>query len=447
MPANRNYFQKFPTVSYNDYVIRDISIRTKLTRYIMESGIALLPYTVKDDERADSIASFYYEDPYYSWAIYLANGIIDPYAEWPKNYDTFNAYIDKTYGGFEQAIDTIVRYESNWAEDTTLLTPEAYEALAPEEKKYWQPQFGYNAETISYFRRPVDVVLLNNRLDQLTVISSNNEVTSLDNLMLEERLYQYNFLNDVAVKSTLVCIDSSEASNTQVFKYSNSTFYDIDFTSGNSTIFLKTTSNILPRANVHGTGIPTGTYVLSIANGNYATLSQAPTASPSASDYSFLNPASAVITVNRVDFSDAVFASNTGAGLQATNSFFTYVKNMNYDKSSNDVFTVSYRDTENRMITRKSNTEVIVLDHRRLDDPGDVANANSEIVLASSSLNPANKLLANSHLSNQELKYWKSVNAFEDEQQKNEARKEIFVLDALMINRLDEELEKLLGNV
>ena len=124
MPANRNYFQKFPTISYNDYVIRDLSLRSKLTRYITETGLALLPYTIKDDERADSISAFYYEDPYYAWAIYLANGIIDPYAEWPKDYNTFNEYIDKTYGGVEQALDVIVRYESNWASDTTLLTTE-----------------------------------------------------------------------------------------------------------------------------------------------------------------------------------------------------------------------------------------------------------------------------------------------------------------------------------
>lgn len=445
MPANRNYFQKFPTISYNDYVIRDLSVRTKMTRYIMETGIALLPYTIKEDERADSIASFYYEDPYYAWAIYLANGIIDPYSEWPKDYDTFNEYIDKTYGGFEHAIDTIVRYESNWAEDTTLLTPEAYELLKPEEKKYWQPQFGYNAETLTYFRRPIDAVILNNRIDQLTVIASNNKIASLDSLILDERMYQYNFANDLAVKCTLVCVDSTEAANTQIFRYTNATFYDIKFNSASNSIFLRSTANILPRANVSGTGIPSGTYVVSVANGNYLTLSKATTAGVSATNYTFSNPASAVITVNKVDFSDTTFASN--GTYAAPNSFFTYIKNMDTDESTNAVFTAAYRDINNTLVGRRSNTSMIVLDHRRLDDPGDRANTNPELVAQSMAKNPANALLANSSLSNEELKYWKSVNAYEDEQQKNEARKEIFVLDALMINRLDEELEKLLGNV
>lgn len=440
MTANRNYFQKFPTISYNDYVIRDLSIRTKLTRYITESGLALLPYTIKDDERADSISAFYYEDPYYAWAIYLANGIIDPYAEWPKDYNTFNEYIDKTYGGFEQAIDTIVRYESNWASDTTLLTPEQYDALNPEEKKYWDAQFGYNAETISYYRRPVDAVMLNNRIDQITVISSNSEVTSLNDWQLGERLYQYNYLNDVAVKSTLISVDSTVDSNTQVFRYTNNSLYDINFSFGNTTIFLKTTASVLPKANVTGTGIPAGTYITEISNGNYVTLSKAPTLSnPSAGEYKVINPASATLTVEKVDFSEVVFASNTT--LAATNSFFTYIKNMNCDKTSNTILTSAYRDTNNSLIGRKSNTSAIVLDHRRIDDPGEAGNETSK------SLNPANALLSNSYLSNAELKYWKSVNAYEDEQQKNEQRKEIVVLDATIINRLDEELERLLGNV
>ena len=439
MPANRNYFQKFPTISYNDYVIRDLSLRSKLTRYITETGLALLPYTIKDDERADSISAFYYEDPYYAWAIYLANGIIDPYAEWPKDYNTFNEYIDKTYGGFEQALDVIVRYESNWASDTTLLTPEAYEALNPEEKKYWDAQFGYNSEIISYYRRPTEVVMLNNRIDQITVIATNNEIESILGWNIGERLYQYNYLNDVATKSTLICVDSATDANTQVFRYTNSTSYDITFNSGSNIVFLKTTGSVLPKANVIGTNIPVGTYITSITDGNYITLSEAPTGSIAASDYSIYNPASAVITMNKVDFSDVIFASNTT--LAATNSFFTYVKNMNYDKTSNTVLSSAYRDTNNYVVGRQSNNRVIVLDHRRVDDPGEAGNE------ANQSLNPANVLLANSHLSNAELKYWKSINVYEDEQQKNEQRKEILVLDATIINRLDEELERLLGNV
>lgn len=439
MTVSRNYFQKFPTISYGDYVVRDISLRTKLTQYIVEAGIALLPYTVKEGERADSIASFYYEDPYYAWAIYLANGIVDPYSEWPKDTATFNEYIEKKYGSFENALDTIVGYEVDWASDTTLLSPEQYEALFPEEKKYWDSQFGYAGEIISYYRRPLDAVKLNNRIDQLTVIATNNHTSSLNSWVIGERLYQKTFAGDVAVKSTLISVDDRTESNTTLLRYSNASFYDINFTVGNTVIFVKTSSNILPTANIQGTGIPPGTYVKSVVNGNYISISSAPTSSPSPSIYTVTNPATAVITVDRVDFFDVVFKQ--GGQLKSPNSFFTYVKNMDSDGGTNAVFTSAYSDSNNSLIGRKSNTTVIVLDQRRLDDPGDSSSADSR------SLNPANALLANSYLSNTELKYWKSINAYEYEQQLNEKRKEIFVLDALMINKLDEELEKLLGNV
>ena len=416
MAVTRNYFQKFPTVSYNDYVVRDISARTKLSQYLIETGVALLPYTVKEGERADSIASFYYKDPYYAWAIYLVNGIIDPYSEWPKDSQSLDNYIETKYGSVEAARDTVLRYEVDWASDTTLLSPAQYEALPQVNKKYWSPQYGYNREVINYFRRKLDWSLDNNRLDQITVIA-NNSVNSLSEAFtIGERLYQYNYLDDVAVKSTLVSVDATDA-NTRLFTYSNSSFNDITFSSGNTTITVRSTSKILPKANVSGTSIPTGAYVKHIIDGTHFEISTAPTGSPASnSTYTFNNPATAVMTVQKVNFSQVRFANN---GVVASpNSFFTYET------------AGLYRDEDNYVIGRKGGANVVVLTHVRLD-----TNAT------------ANDLLSNSHLSNDELPYWRSVDAYTEEREKNELRKEIFVLDVNAINSLDDNLEALLKNV
>ena len=416
MAVTRNYFQKFPTVSYNDYVVRDISARTKLSQYLIETGVALLPYTVKEGERADSIASFYYKDPYYAWAIYLVNGIIDPYSEWPKDSQALENYIETKYGSVEVARDTVLRYEVDWASDTTLLSPAQYEALPQVNKKYWSPQYGYNREVINYYRRKLDWSLNNNRLDQITVIS-NNSVNSLSEAFtIGERLYQYNYLDDVAVKSTVVSVDATDA-NTRLFTYSNASFNDITFSSGNTTIFVRSTSKILPTAKVSGTNIPTGAYVKHIINGNHFEISAAPTGSPSSnSTYTFNNPATAVMTVQKVDFSEVRFAN--GGVVANPNSFFTYET------------AGQYRDEDNYVIGRRGGANVVVLTHVRID-----TNA------------AANALLSNSHLSNDELPYWRSVDAYTDELEKNELRKEIFVLDVNAINSLDDNLEALLKNV
>lgn len=424
MSVTRNYFQKFPAISYNDYVIRDISVRTKLTQYLMETGLALLPYTVKDGERADSIASFYYEDPYFAWAIYLVNGIVDPYSEWPKSTITFNEYIDDAYGGIERAQDTIVRYEVNWAADTTLLTPEQYEALPVENKKYWEVQFGFNREPISYFRRELDWTLNNNRLDRIIVVS-NSSVRSLANaFVIGERVYQYNFLNDVSAKATVAGIDATVNANTIVFSYSNSSVNDISFVSGNTYVTVKSTSKILATARVSGTNIPSGAYVKRVMSGTQFELSVSPTGNPASnSSYIIRNPAFAQLTLEKVDFSDAVFASSNTLG--APSAFFSYET------------TGEYLDKNNYVIGRLGGANVMVLRHERLDDPAKY----------SSNSGPFELLAPNSQLSINELPYWKSVNAYEDELNKNEQRKEIFVLDSSAINALDDNLEKLVKNV
>ena len=417
MATTRNYFQKFPSISYNDLVVRDISLRTKLTQYLMETGVALLPYTVKDGERADNIAAFYYEDPYYAWAIYLVNGIVDPYSEWPKDSVTLNNVITAKYGSIEAAMDTILRYEVNWASDTTLLSPASYNALQPEQKKYWSAQYGYNREVINYFRTELDWILDNNRLDRVVAVS-NDSISSLSNsFSVGERVYQYNYLNDVAVKSTIISIDNVIDANTIELFYSNTNFYDITFTSGNANVVVKSTANILPKSKITGTNIPANTYVKHIIDGSTIQLTAAPTGAPAAnSSYSISNPSLIKMTVQKVDFSDVRFA-NSGV-VSTPNSFFTYETGG------------AYMDEKNFLVGRKGGANVVVLTHERLDE-----NASSYA------------LLSNSALSIHELQYWKPVSAYDEEITLNEMRKEIYVLDVNAIGLLDNNLEALIKNV
>jgi hypothetical protein len=81
-------------------------------------------------------------------------------------------------------------------------------------------------------------------------------------------------------------------------------------------------------------------------------------------------------------------------------------------------------------VGRSGGANVVVLTHARLD----------------TNATPA-ALLSNSHLTDEELVYWKPVNAYDYELYKNDVRKEIFVLDSSAINQLDDNLEALLKNV
>lgn len=411
MSITRKYFQKFPSISYNDYVVRDVSARAKLTQYIADAGIALLPYTVKDGERADNIAATYYEDPYYSWAIYLANAIIDPYEDWPKDQQTFLRYIEKRYGGFEKAQDIIMRYEVNWAEDSTILSPAQYEALPTENKKYWEPDFGFNKDIISWHRRETDWTIENNRLDRVYVVATNTSVNTFS-FNLGERLYQYNFTDKAAVKSTVVGIEDLKALNYVTLDANTA---DISFTNNTNVLTVKGTLNIVPTASISGNNIVSGTYITHIINATAVSISQNTIGTSGNSTYLVTNPATANLVVKQVDFSPVIFASNTT--LAVPNSFFTYET------------TGPYQDENNYLVGRTSTSNVIVLSHERLD-----------------TASVPNALLANSKLSVNELVYWKSVNAYEDEVQKNEKKKEIFVLDKNLINQLDDALAEIVKN-
>ena len=120
--------------------------------------------------------------------------------------------------------------------------------------------------------------------------------------------------------------------------------------------------------------------------------------------------------MKQVDFYPVVFTSNST--LATPDSFFAY-----------SVDAGDYEDAGNYIIGKKSSANVVVLTHERID----------------TRLEPT-ALLSNSHLSINELQYWKSVSAYEDEVNKNEEKKNIYVLDKNIIGQLNDALEKIVKN-
>lgn len=91
------YFDKLPEITYNGVLVRDITRRVSFLKQAINNPYVLLPYTIKEGERAEDLAYYYYGNPNYAWLIYLANNIVDPYNEWPLDEDTFNYYIMDKY--------------------------------------------------------------------------------------------------------------------------------------------------------------------------------------------------------------------------------------------------------------------------------------------------------------------------------------------------------------
>lgn len=91
------YFKNFPIIEYQGRRVKDITRRTQFVKDISTNPYLHLPYTVKEGERPEDIAQYYYGSVDYIWLVYLANAITDPYHDWPKSQDQLHEYLIEKY--------------------------------------------------------------------------------------------------------------------------------------------------------------------------------------------------------------------------------------------------------------------------------------------------------------------------------------------------------------
>lgn len=91
------YFENFPTIEYKGRRVRDLTRRNLFLKNVSNNPLLFLPYTIKEGEKAEDIAYYYYGSTEYTWLVYLANNIIDPYHDWPLDEQDFDKYIAQKY--------------------------------------------------------------------------------------------------------------------------------------------------------------------------------------------------------------------------------------------------------------------------------------------------------------------------------------------------------------
>ena len=167
-----NLFTKFPAIYYNNQLAVNLLSKVKFNEAAKRVAAVYYPYTVSEGERPDIIAANYYDDPRYSWLIYMVNDIVDPLHDWPLTEDELNQNIIKKYGSIQKAIDGIAFWRVNWYEDETIITSSGYNALPSYAKKYFAPTSTYTGST-SYVRSRIDYAVETNKIDHLAVASSS----------------------------------------------------------------------------------------------------------------------------------------------------------------------------------------------------------------------------------------------------------------------------------
>lgn len=91
------YFEYFPIVTHTDTKLINITLRGRITDFVRANPFVFLPYVVEDDMRAEDLSYHYYGSVDYTWLIYYANDIIDPYHQWPMTEENLHNNIMKKY--------------------------------------------------------------------------------------------------------------------------------------------------------------------------------------------------------------------------------------------------------------------------------------------------------------------------------------------------------------
>jgi hypothetical protein len=109
-----DYFNNFPITFYSSGAnnvtsldtVTNIIARFGFEESLKQNSSAFYPYTIKDSDTPEIVASKIYNNSERHWIILMFNDIVDPQYDWPLPYESFVKYVDSKYSGPEYANNT-----------------------------------------------------------------------------------------------------------------------------------------------------------------------------------------------------------------------------------------------------------------------------------------------------------------------------------------------------
>lgn len=173
-----NYFDKLPTITYNNYLAKNILARARLSDKVRSSKTSFLPYEIEEGDRIDILSNMYYDDPGYTWLVWLTNNHVDPFYDQPLDYNDFIDFIVQKYGSYELAARKIYYYRNNWYDNTTVsITTQAFNALSNSTQKYYEPVLNNTLQVAKYVRKRQDDKVLTNKVISFDISSVSGTFT------------------------------------------------------------------------------------------------------------------------------------------------------------------------------------------------------------------------------------------------------------------------------
>lgn len=178
------YFSKFPTISYQNTVCRDITRRVRLDPKLKENIESFYPTEIESGFRPDALAEAYHDDAELDWLVYLVNDIVDPYYQWHYSTINFEDFLIKKYGNVANTQEQILFYRNNWYEDDAQITPQRYnEQIDFAWRKYYEPLFTPTNSIYAYRRKREDWTVNTNRILRYTI--TGNTVPFADDEVID----------------------------------------------------------------------------------------------------------------------------------------------------------------------------------------------------------------------------------------------------------------------
>jgi len=178
------YFKKFPVINYDGSPAINLMARVNMSKLALAGLQTYYDYTITDNPRPDNLSYDYYGNPDYVWLISLANQIIDPYYDFPLTDDNLNQLIINKYGSVGYAQYRIEHFQTNWATDSSILSPTQFAALPNSHQKYWDPIVDYNNNIYEYVRKQETLIVSTNMVQQLQ-FSYSNQITTENGLVID----------------------------------------------------------------------------------------------------------------------------------------------------------------------------------------------------------------------------------------------------------------------
>lgn len=104
------YFDYLPTFEYSELSATNIMVRAKVRDYVINNATVYYKHRIEDGDRPDTLATRYYGNSNYTWLIFYANEIYDPFFDWPLSHESLIAHMVSKVGSLEVAQRTPHHY-------------------------------------------------------------------------------------------------------------------------------------------------------------------------------------------------------------------------------------------------------------------------------------------------------------------------------------------------